>query len=197
MPPTAFVRGEASGPWVLEHLASYLSLVALVVVVPLVVLRAGFHMRPAELGLQLGDARFGMRCVAVAVPVAVVVLAVASFDPALRETYPLVDLRGARLGTWVRWEATALVYYVAWEVFFRGVLLFGLRNSLGVTGAMAFQVAVSVLAHADKPLAELLAAIPAGVLFGAIALRTRSVVYVVLIHYIIGVVVDVSVVLGR
>ena len=89
------------------------------------------------------------------------------------------------------------MYYVAWEVFFRGVLLFGLRNSLGVTGAMAFQVAVSVLAHADKPLAELLAAIPAGVLFGAIALRTRSVVYVVLIHYIIGVVVDVSVVLGR
>ncbi len=70
-------------------------------------------------------------------------------------------------------------------------MLFGLRDRFGDFGAVAVQTFPSVLLHIGKPAGELWASVVAGFLFGAWALRTRSVVYVLAFHYALGVLNDV------
>ena len=70
------------------------------------------------------------------------------------------------------------------------MLLFGLRRQIGDATANLTQTALSVLAHFGRPLPETLAAIPAGLVFGAIDLRVGSVWYLALVHWIVGVSVD-------
>jgi membrane protease YdiL (CAAX protease family) len=159
--------------------------------VPLAVMRFGFGVRPAELGLALGDWRFGARAVLVLCALVTPLLVVNAYDPGFQREYPLTKLAGLSTTTWILWELTYLVYYIPWECFFRGTLLFGLRERFGTAGALGFQTAVSCLVHVGKPFGEILGAAPAGFLFGALALRTRSIVWPLLFHWYLGALTDV------
>jgi membrane protease YdiL (CAAX protease family) len=163
----------------------------LLAVVPLVVLRVGFGVRPRDVGVQLGDWRWGLRFVGVGVVVATPLVYLSAMDPAFQAEYPLTKLAGQSLGTWVLWELTYLVYYVGWEVYFRGALLFGLQERLGTGGALLFQTAISTLVHIGKPVGELIGAAPAGLIFGAAALRSRSILWPLLLHAYLGALMDV------
>jgi uncharacterized protein len=174
-------------PWLYYHFAAVL----LIGLVPLAVMRLGFQVRLADLGLQLGDWRFGAKAVAVLVVLVTPLLWINSYDVGFQREYPLTKLAGISLGTWVLWELTYLVYYIPWEAYFRGTLLFGLRDKMGVAGALAFQTAISCLVHINKPFGEILAAAPAGFLFGALALRTRSILWPLLFHWYLGALTDV------
>jgi uncharacterized protein len=80
-----------------------------------------------------------------------------------------------------------LVYYVGWEIHFRGFMLFGLAPKIGPWPAIFVQTIPSVLVHAGKPPGETFAALIAGVVWGWIALETRSIVPVLFAHWLIGV----------
>jgi membrane protease YdiL (CAAX protease family) len=183
----------AGSPWAdwYPYLYYHLAAVVLLGVVPLAVMRFGFGVRPAALGLQLGDGRFGAKAVLVLVVLMTPVLYVNSFDVDFQREYPLTKLAGLSVGTWILWELTYLVYYIPWEAFFRGTLLFGLKERFGTAGALGFQTAVSCLVHVGKPFGEIFAAAPAGFLFGALALRTRSIVWPLLFHWYLGAMTDV------
>ena len=159
--------------------------------VPLAVMRFGFGVGPASLGIRIGDARFGLRALALGVLLVTPIIYAGSFDPAFQREYPLTKLAGGSPGTWVLWELTYLLYYLGWEAYFRGTLLFGLRPCFGTPGALAFQTAISTLVHLGKPLGETLGAAPAGFLFGALALRTGSVLWPLLLHWYLGALMDV------
>ncbi len=79
------------------------------------------------------------------------------------------------------------LYYIAWEFFFRGFLLFGLKDKYGAFPAILIQTISSCLVHIDKPPAEIVGSIPFGILFGVIALRTKSIWVVVVIHAALGI----------
>jgi membrane protease YdiL (CAAX protease family) len=160
-------------------------------IVPLAVMRGGFGVRPAALGIRVGDARWGLRFVLVGMVVVTPVIYASSFDPAFQREYPLTKLAGQSVTTWVLWELTYLLYYLGWEAYFRGTLLFGLRERLGAAGALAFQTAISTLVHLGKPLGETLGAAPAGFLLGAAALRSGSVLWPLLLHWYLGALMDV------
>jgi membrane protease YdiL (CAAX protease family) len=57
---------------------------------------------------------------------------------------------------------------------------------MGVTGALIFQAVVSTLLHISKPMPELVAALPAGIIFGLVALRCRSIRSVIIAHWLLG-----------
>lgn len=90
----------------------------------------------------------------------------------------------------VSYALLQFLYYGAWEVLFRGVVLFGLRDRLGEGVANALQTALSVLAHFGRPITETFAAAPAGLLLGWIDLRLGSIWYVAVVHWLVGVSVD-------
>jgi len=175
--------------------AHWLAAGLLLGLVPLLGARLG-GLRPRDVGLGAGRARSGLFWTAVGVPVAIVAGRLAAADPAMRAVYPLDRALAATPESFLPHAALLFVYYVAWELLFRGVLLLGLRDRLGAGAANALQTALSVTAHFARPAMETLSAIPAGLAFGAITLRTRSIWPVVIIHWAVGVAMDWFVVAG-
>ena len=103
---------------------------------------------------------------------------------------------GQSAGLFIIYELCYAAYYFGWEFFFRGFMLFGLADAFGAVNAVLIQTIPSTLAHIGKPTPEVFAAVAAGLVFGAIALKTRSVLYVFLLHWLIGVTLDVFIVLS-
>ncbi|HXF96018.1 MAG TPA: CPBP family intramembrane glutamic endopeptidase [Gemmatimonadales bacterium] len=148
-------------------------------------LSTGFSL--GELGLGLGRGREGARWLAVGLPLAVLAGWVGSHSAALRAVYPLDAGLDADPGRFLPYALVQLGYFASWEVLFRGVLLFALRPRTGAGLANALQTALSVTAHFGRALDETGAALGAGVVFGWVAMRTGSVWYGAVIHWVVGV----------
>jgi len=89
---------------------------------------------------------------------------------------------------WSRWAFTSGVmslYMLAWEWFFRGYLLFGLRRGFGPWWANLFQATLFCVLHLGKPWAEVASSLAGGLLLGFVALRLRSMLACFLIHLLI------------
>ena len=163
----------------------------LMFLVPLLWARFGAGLRPADLGLQLGDWRLGLKLVLIGVLVLAGPLYLNGGQADFQAEYPLAKVAGRTVGLFLLWELCYLVYYISWEFFFRGFWQLGLsRGALGVAGALALQTAVSTIMHIGKPPGETFSAIVGGVAFGLIALRTRSILYVLLLHWYLGIATD-------
>lgn len=147
--------------------------------------RLGIPLR--ELGLGIGRWRAGLLLLALGAPIAVLAGHVASGSAAMRAVYPL-DPALAR--SFPSHAAAQFFYFGAWEVLFRGVLLFGLRARTGDAPANFIQTALSVTAHFGRAINETFAAFPAGLLFGWVDLRLRSIWYVAALHWLVGVSMD-------
>ncbi len=159
---------------------------ALLVLIPAAALR-----RPlGGLGFCVGDWRFGLKALAIAIPLLAPLLYLGAQDPAVRAEYPLAKFAPTAPISFLAWELTYLVYYISYESFFRGFLPFGLKERLGPSVAVAMQTLASTLFHIGKPAAETLAAIPAGILFGILAFRTRSIFYGLVLHWYVGALTD-------
>ena len=152
--------------------------------------------RPRELGLGLGDWRFGLKFCALVIPLLVVPLTFAgSFTADVIREYPVAKEALAGPRQFAIHTLFYLFYYVGWEVFFRGYSLFGLVERLGKWPAIFVQAIPSTVIHTSivcmgKPFGETLGALPVGILFGWLSLRTRSMWYAFAIHASIGVLTD-------
>jgi membrane protease YdiL (CAAX protease family) len=158
--------------------------------IPLLCARGLCAMGWRDLGLGPGRHRQGLIWLAIGIPVAILAARLSSGQPEMQAVYPLNSRLTSELGPFVKHAAFQLVYYSAWEILFRGVLLNGLQKKLGFTTANIIQTALSVVAHFGRPFTETAAAIPAGLAFGGVAHRTGSVWYVVIIHWAVGVAQD-------
>jgi membrane protease YdiL (CAAX protease family) len=139
----------------------------------------------SQLGLGLGEWRRGLPLLAVGIPLAVFAGWIASREPAMRAVYPL-DPSLAR-SNFPAYAALQMLYIGAWEMLFRGVLLFGLRGIWTEHGANAIQTSLSVVAHFGRAINETLSAFPAGFVFGWFSLRVGSIWYVAVVHWMVGI----------
>lgn len=87
-----------------------------------------------------------------------------------------------------RWEPldfslvwSTLAYMLAWEFFFRGFMLFGLRK-WGFPAANILQTLLFFLMHIGKPAAELYSTLLTGLIFGYVTWGCKSVYPMVFIH---------------
>lgn len=144
----------------------------------------------ADLGLCLGDWRFGAKATLVLMAVLPPLLWVNAGTPAFQAEYPLAKLAGASWGHFLGWQLCYAVYYFAWEFFFRGFWQLGQRHRVGLMGALVMQASISTLLHIGKPQGETMAAVAAALGFGLLALRTRSFLYVFLLHWYVGALTD-------
>jgi membrane protease YdiL (CAAX protease family) len=147
-------------------------------------------------GLALGDWRFGLKALAVMVPVMAVLGALAARAPEFVAQYPLYRGACASAPASLAHAAAYLAYYVGFEVFFRGFVQFGLRERLGDWYAILVQTALSCLVHIGKPSGEIYGAIVGGLVFGIVAFRSRSLLYVIVAHWVLGVALDLFICLG-
>jgi membrane protease YdiL (CAAX protease family) len=154
------------------------------------------RQRLAEAGLGLGDWRFGFKAAAALAPVMLAAAFMAARLPAFRAEYPCWPGAGASGARFAAHAGLYLVYYVGYETYFRGLLQGGLRRRFGDLDAVLVQTLATTLVHIGKPAGEIVGAIPAGLAWGAVAIRAGSIWPVVLTHWLLGVATDFFILFG-
>ena len=175
-----------------RYVYQFLATLILFFLFPLVIIKLVFKEKLKDYGLSLGDKRYGLRFIIITIPLIVTpIIILGSHMPQIRAEYPLSKLVQDKASVFLLYEFSyVLLYYVGWEFFFRGYMLFGLREKFGDTYAILLQVIPSALLHFNKPESEFLGSIVLGIVLGYLALRTRSILYPLIIHSCIGVFTD-------
>ncbi len=165
------------------------------VFIPGLVIRLVFGHRMHDYGMNLDGFRKHLPIyVVLFVPVAVLVVLVAS-SPDFQSKYPLYKDR-IGLADLLVWEVLYALQFFALEFFFRGFLVHGVKDRMGVLGVFAM-VMPYVMIHFSKPLYETVGAIIAGTVLGLVSLSTGSIAGGVLIHVGIAWTMDAAALLSR
>lgn len=144
-----------------------------------------------DFGLCFGNYKLGIRLCLIAIPICALCGLSCVLDADMSAMYPLINF-----GAYPWWQdllyfVSYFLYYVGWEYLFRGVLYFGTEKKCGVLGAIVVTTLISALIHTSiagfgKPMIETLSAIPAGLIFGYVASKTRSINYSLIMHMMVG-----------
>ena len=106
-------------------------------VVPALLIKLVLKKKVSQFGAQLGDTKTGFAVVGILYPLIVLILLwPASRQAAFRAEYPLFGEAGATLALFLAYELAYGVYYLGWEFFFRGFMLFGLRERFGAVNSI-------------------------------------------------------------
>jgi uncharacterized protein len=170
----------AAGIWMLA------SSVVLLGIVPLAVVKFVLRQRLSEYGVQWGNLRFAAICCMLAAPLIVAIGYFSAPSPAFQAVYPLNPVARQSSAALAWYLVGQLFWYAAWEFHFRGFLQHGLEKSTGIATGICVQTLASTLAHFGKPGAEVFASILGGLLWGALAWRTRSLLSGIFQHWLLG-----------
>ena len=115
----------------------------------------------------------------------------ASFSDHFQATYPFyrVPVNELDLNLFLIWEIAYFLQFVGIEYFFRGFLLFQAEKHIG-RHAVLFAMLPYCMIHFGKPLPETLGAIVAGIVLGTMALRSRSIIPGIIVHYTVAISMD-------
>jgi len=169
---------------------SFFSGLLLFGLLPLLCIKFVFREKLALYGLQIGDWRFGLLAVAVMAPVMIALTYPSSRDPQFLSQYPLFKGAGVSAGAFIQHAFLYLAYYIGYEIFMRGFIQLGLREKFGDWHAILIQTAISCIFHIGKPDGEIYSSILGGLIWGIVVFRSRSLWYVLLVHWLLGVSLD-------
>lgn len=193
-----FARGHLQFDELQAALFQFATAFVVLGLVPLAIIIFLFKEKPGDYGLKSGNWRLGVSINLWLLPViALLLLYPSSHTPEMLAYYPFAKSAGNSVGDFLMLEVPRVVlFYTAWEFFFRGFMLFGLRPYLGPWLAICVQTIPSCLWHIGVPTGELLSSIAGGILFGVMAIRTNSIVWPFIMHCLIGIVLDLFIVAG-
>ncbi len=150
-------------------------------ILPLLIIKFIHKEKISSYGLTLGDKLTGVTLTVIFLAVMLPVIWIFSSQPSFVAKYPhLLSVREVWDKFFV-YELGMLIYMFAWEFIWRGYMLFGLEEKFGYY-AVLIQMIPFVILHNGKPVAETFGAILGGIALGILALRTRSIIYGVVIH---------------
>ncbi len=179
-----------------SHIYQFLSVFILFFLLPCIIIKFLFKGNLKDYGLSWGDKKYGLKFVFIVIPlIALPVIYLSSKMPEFQAEYPLAKSIIHFSNYLIIYELFYVFYYIGWEFFFRGYILFGLREKFGDIYAILIQTIPSVLLHIGKPLNETIGAIVVGIGFGYLALRTRSIFWPLLIHLFCGVALDIFIII--
>jgi uncharacterized protein len=184
---TFVVAGDAQFSAALFVFASAFFLLG---VVPLLAVRFVLREPVSAYGVQIGDFAFGCKAVAVIAPVVILLSYFSASMPEFRAQYPLNPLAGESPARFLQHAVFYLFFYLGWEFCFRGFLQFGLRDAMGDWNAILVQTALSCILHLGKPSGEIYGSMVGALVWGIAAFRSRSLLYPILTHWLLGLSLD-------
>lgn len=163
------------------------------VVAPLLVIVFVLRARPAEFGFRLkGILRHMPIYLGIYLVMLPVLIWASSLDTFLN-FYPFYDRAGDRSLVFWLYELGYGLQFVGIEAFFRGFLTFGLARRFGLLGVVIMTVPYTMI-HFSKPMPEAFGAIIAGLVLGYLALRSKSFVPGVMLHFSVAITMDLLVI---
>lgn len=187
-----------------EQLLSYGTGILILVIIPMLLIRFRMKESFAEFGLGLGDKKLGIVFMLLLIGVCLPFFYFGSSRPDMWTEYPLlykgmsVDQIKAAF-TWKDFLLYELIYstfFFTIEFVYRAYLLFGLRRKFGEY-AILFQMLSYTAWHLPKPLTELAGTPLWGFATAAVTLKTRSVWYVFIAHWLLNIFIDTSILYHR
>ena len=146
-----------------------------------------------DLGLTIGDWKFGAASVLLGLAVMFVFGFWASLQPEFQAYYSLIALQheSAPILFWL----SLFAYMTGWEFLFRGFLLFGISGmpkqpeffprNLKAWSAIGFSTLLFGLSHWGKPIPEFIGSFAASIILCLIAWRTRSCLAPIFLHTLV------------
>jgi uncharacterized protein len=159
-------------------------------VVPLLAVRFVLREPVSAYGVQIGDFAFGCKAVAVIAPVVILLAYASASMPEFLAEYPLNPRAGESPARFLQHAVFYLFFYLGWEFCFRGFLQFGLRDAMGDWNAILVQTALSCILHIGKPSGEIYGSMVGALVWGIVAFRSRSLLYPILTHWLLGLSLD-------
>jgi hypothetical protein len=163
----------------------------LMLVIPLVLIPVVLKGKLSDYGFRIGDFKFGIKSSLLFIVLMLPVIWIASANETFARTYP-------QGGPFVRENIEVLLYYelfvglymFSWEFFWRGYMMFGLKEKFGYY-AIFIQMVPFFILHRGKPDIETFSSIFAGLILGAQAWRANSFIYCFIVHWGVMIFVDV------
>jgi membrane protease YdiL (CAAX protease family) len=184
----SFWIGQGSVPEdpVLAAIQATAATAILLGVIPALVVKFVLRERLSIYGVRLGNLRFSLLAILLASPLVIFIGYCSAQSPVFQAVYPINPV-ARDSATALAWHLFGQIFfYAAWEFHFRGFLQHGLERRAGVTTAICVQALASTLAHFGKPGSEVFGAIIGGLLWGALAWRTRSLFAGFCQHWLLG-----------
>ena len=171
------------------HLYSQLVFCMTLLVIPATVLKLGLGRKLHACGLRFSGTGRGFVVALGLFVLLLPVLWLASRMQGFQDQYPKLRSAESDVAVFCIYQAGYLVKWMAWEFFFRGFLLFGLRPRMGDFAVIVSTLAF-VVAHIGKPGAEMVGSIVAGFVLCGLALRYRSIFPGVILHFLVAATMD-------
>jgi uncharacterized protein len=173
---TLFITLDRYHPILNEWLSTFLYYA----VFPILVILVGLRKNPLDFGLRLGRLRLWGFYACIICLAAAVILYASSYNPSLQSYYRMDEFK------FFNYFLTSCLSLSASEFFYRGFLLFGLKEKFK-EGSILLQMIPFALLHLGKPELETVSTIITGILFGYIAYRGKSFWPSFIIHLFINV----------
>ena len=174
-------------------LYTFFSAFLLLALLPFLIIKFVFKERLSSYGLQFGDWRFGLKAFLILAPFFALTSYLSRNDPGIVAEYPLFKGAAFSPAVFTGHAFSYLLFYIGWETYFRGFMQFGLRQSLGDWQSILVQTALSCVLHIGKPAGEIYSSIIGALIWGIIAFRAQSILFIILLHWLLGVVLDYSI----
>jgi membrane protease YdiL (CAAX protease family) len=181
-----FELGDASGDRILPAIESIASTFILLGVVPALVVNFLLREKLSTYGLRLGDWKFSLKAIVLTIPLMILIGYLSAQRQEYQAAYPINPPALASATALTLHLLGQFFFYAGWEFHFRGFLQNGLKRRTGATTAICIQTMASTLAHFGKPTSEVFGAIIGGLLWGALAWRTRSLLASYCQHWLLG-----------
>ncbi|MCX7984604.1 MAG: CPBP family intramembrane metalloprotease [Bacteroidetes bacterium] len=176
---------------------SFLTAFLMFGLIPVLIISLLFRESLKEYGFQVGDWKYGILTVGVLVPLFIVLSYFSAQNPEFVKEYPINRSACTCSTAFLLHSFLYLLYYIGYEILMRGFIQCGLRKYFGDWNAILVQTVISTLFHIGKPTGEIYASILGGIIWGWIVFRSRSLLYVLLMHWILGISLDFFICLGR
>lgn len=143
-----------------------------------------FKIRPREVGLSLVNWRKSVKYAVTVLLLATPVMFYGATIESFRAYYPMWAPARDSLWNFLLYQSMIAILMFNTEFLFRGYLLFSLEKELGKTPALILHAIPYMLIHIGKPPLEVPYSFFAGLLFGYLALKTRSILPSFLVHFL-------------
>ncbi|QDG54324.1 CPBP family intramembrane metalloprotease [Persicimonas caeni] len=169
-----------------------LASILLRIVIPLACIVWWFRESPRDYGFRMWKKGHG-KIYALLYLVMLPVLVAMSFTESFQHKYPFYDNATDSVAHFVLYEVAYGVQFFSLEAFFRGFLIFALFKKFGYYAVVIMTVPYCMI-HFSKPVPETLGAIIAGLALGYLAIQSKSWIPGALLHWGVGVTMDLLVV---
>lgn len=141
-----------------------------------------FKENLSSYGVNFREWNLGIRIALFSFVLFIPILWFVSGSSSFASAYPLLESSKYDWNKFLLFQVFLLIFLFAWEFFWRGYMLFGLKARFGYY-AIFIQMIPFVILHNGKPFLETSGAILGGLFLGVVAYRTGSFLYGYLIHY--------------